>query len=134
MKQRKKIQDGIRLYPPPKPKTQPSPFLLAAVQLLAVWFLALSWWQSLTSVLSIQTDTIRLYTLCFLFTAIFAFIWNAPLRTAKKGIFLILLLCLAASWIQQSMYLILQPMHTWLYNGQMLLPIPSSRFPNLKWL
>ncbi len=103
MKQRKKIQDGIRLYPPPKPKTQPSPFLLAAVQLLAVWFLALSWWQSLTSVLSIQTDTIRLYTLCFLFTAIFAFIWNAPLRTAKKGIFLILLLCLAASWIQRHL-------------------------------
>lgn len=103
MKQRRKIRDGIGLYPPSETKKQSSPFLLAAVQLPAVWFLVLSWWKSLTSVLPIQTDTVRLYTLCFLFTAVFVFLWNAPLRTVKKGIFLILLLCLAVSWIRRHL-------------------------------
>lgn len=129
MKQQRNIRDGIGLYSPSEPKNRPlqdearpsyghkpyrklfglipenqaSFFLLAAVQLLTVWFLVLSWWQSLTSVLPIQTDTLRLYTLCFLFTAVFVFIWNAPLRTVKKGIFLILLFCLAVSFIRRHL-------------------------------
>lgn len=104
MKQRKKIRDGIGLYPPSNPKTHsfqknPRPLLLAAVHLPAVWFLVFSWWQSLTSVFSIRTDTTRLYIICFCFTAILVSIWNAPLRVIVKCCVLLLLLCLAGSWI-----------------------------------
>lgn len=108
MKQRKKIRDGIGLYPPSEQKTRTiqkevHPLLLAAVQLPAVWFLVFSWWLGLTSVLPIQADTARIYTLCFFFTAILVAIWNAPLRAARKGILLILLLCLAVSWIRRHL-------------------------------
>ena len=60
MKERKKIRDGIALYSPAV-KKQSHPFLLAVVQLSAVWFLAFSWWQSLTGVFPVEADTPRLY-------------------------------------------------------------------------
>ncbi len=75
------------------------PFLLAAVQLPVVWFLAFSWWQSLTSVFPIRTDTARLYLISFFFTAILVFLWNAPLRAILKCILMLLLSCLAGTWI-----------------------------------
>lgn len=104
MKQRKKIRDGIGLYPPSNLQTHtsqkdPRPLLLAAVHLPAVWFLVFSWWQSLTSVFSIQTDTTRLYIICFCFTAVLVSIWDAPLRVIVKCCVLMLVLCLAGSWI-----------------------------------
>lgn len=104
MKQHKKIRDGIRLYSPSNPKTHISqakarPFLLAAVQLLTVWFLAFSWFESLTSVFPIQTDTIRVYLICFVFTAILVFLWNAKMHAILKCILFLLLSCLAGAWI-----------------------------------
>lgn len=101
MKQRKRKQDGIRLYPPPEQKTASIP--LAAVHLPAVWFLALSWWQSLTSVLPIETDSLRLYAICFLFSAVFALLWNVPFGAVRKGAILLLLFCAAVSWIRRHL-------------------------------
>lgn len=104
MKQYKKIRDGIRLYSSSKSKTHISqaktrPFLLAAVQLLTVWFLAFSWLESLTSIFPIQTDTTRVYIICFGFTAILVFLWNTPMRALLKCILFLLLSCLAGAWI-----------------------------------
>lgn len=125
MKERKKIRDGITLYSPANPnvypqspvhtatsdraggrrtaryaeKNRPYPFLLAAVHVPAVWFLALSWWQCLTGVFPIDTDTPRLYFLCFLFTAVLTAVCNAPLRRLGKFTILLLLFCLAGTWI-----------------------------------
>ena len=98
MKERKKIRDGIALYSPAV-KKQPHPFLLAAVQLSAVWFLAFSWWQSLTGVFPVEADTPRLYLHCFLFTALLTALWNSPLRELWKYSVLLLLFCLAGAWI-----------------------------------
>ncbi len=104
MKERKKIRDGITFYSPKEPKLytakrEPHPFLLAAVQLLAVWFLAFSWWQSLTSAFPIDADVPQLFLFCFLFTAILTALWNSPLRRLWKGSILLLLFCLAGAWI-----------------------------------
>lgn len=104
MKQRKKIRDGIGLYPPSDPRAHISkkgirPLLLAAVHLPAVWFLVFSWWESLTSVFPVQTDTARLYIICFIFTAILVSVWNAPLSIIIKYCILLFLLCLAGYWI-----------------------------------
>lgn len=104
MKQRKKIRDGIGLYPPSKPNTNfskntPRPFLLAAVHLPAVWFLAAAWWQCLTSVFPIPADTPRLYLICFCFTAILVLLWNAPMRLPVRLLLLALLACLAGVWV-----------------------------------
>ncbi len=126
MKRKKKVRDGIEVYLSSAqkadsqnasnhtypssidelrtikylPQKQTSHFLLMIVQLLAVCFFVFSWWQSLTSVLPIETDTIRLYLFCFLFTAIFVLLWNAPLRAVRKGILFLLLLCLAGAYIR----------------------------------
>ncbi len=104
MKERKNIRDGIAFYSPKGPKLyttkrEPHPFLLAAVQLLAVWFLAFSWWQSLTSAFPMDADAPRLYLFCFLFTAILTVLWNSPLRRLWKCSILLLLFCLAGAWI-----------------------------------
>lgn len=93
MKQPKKMRDGITLYPQPGKKVHSAregnhSFLLSAVQVLTVCFLAFSWWQSLTSVFFIQTDTQRMYSACFFFAVFLAAVWNVPLHAAIKGLFL----------------------------------------------
>ncbi len=96
MKQRKKVRDGMILYPQPGQKAHTEPgqkhaFLLSAVQVLTVWFLAFSWWQSLTSVFPIRTDTLRMYLSCFFFTLFLVSVWNARLRAAIKGLIVVIL-------------------------------------------
>lgn len=93
MKQRKKVRDGITLYLQTGQKAHTEPgqkhsFLLSAVQVLTVWFLAFSWWQSLTSVFPVRTDTPRMYLSCFFFATFLVSIWNARLHAAIKGLIL----------------------------------------------
>lgn len=93
MKQRKKVRDGITLYLQTGQKTHTEPgqrhsFLLSAVQVLTVWFLAFSWWQSLTSVFPVRTDAPRMYLSCFFFATFLVSVWNARLHAAIKGLIL----------------------------------------------
>ncbi len=104
VKQKRKVKDGIGLYPPPKQKIRTEQkkthsFWLAAVQLLAVWLLAVSWWRNLTGVFPISADYPRLYAALFLFTAAMVLIWNMPVRAIVKWVFFLFLCDLAGLWI-----------------------------------
>lgn len=105
MRRQKISRDGIQIYRSSRQQThtttKPSRrFLLAAVQLPAVWFLAASWWMNLTSIFPIQADTLRLYCTLFFFTAILTFLWNMPLRIPGKIIILAVLCGIAGCWIR----------------------------------
>ncbi len=73
--------------------------MTAALQSLAVWFLAVSWWRTLTDVFPISADYPRLYTVVFFFTAILALIWNMPVRAIVKWVLFLFLCDAAALWI-----------------------------------
>lgn len=105
MKQTKKSRDGICIYKPSQPRShslhkQTRSFLLAAVRLPVVWFLAAAWWENLTSVFPVQVDVSRLYFTLFVFTAILTCLWNTPFRIAGKLVILAALCTAAGLWIR----------------------------------
>lgn len=104
MRQHKISRDGIHIYRSHEQQQHTRPaqtnrFLLAALQLTAVLFLAAAWWENLTSVFPISVDTFCLYCVLFFYTAVLTFLWNMPLRFAGKLILLALLGAAAGCWI-----------------------------------